>query len=901
MTELEITERVIGKPNSNVLCSNGVLEGNATMHTNIEIESRHFNIDGWMDKKEKLALLCFAANEFDLKQFLALPGCNPNIAAQFILQQFSSQNTKIDLLYLDLADLPNLAPVAQHLKLMARGGIVCIDGAPDGDILNEIRRDKLEPILETADFSIFARSDGERPIRSMHYEIDLFRRKYFFETIRLSRSTTINLLPLVVVVVLAYRHEQYIAECLNSILIQKGNFRMRVIILDDASTDRTAELASIVIAGQSNDRIEFDFRCHPNNIGMVKNFGESIRLAAGCDYLTFCEGDDFWSADTRIQEHIDFLAAHPECVMSFNTIERCLADGSARKIFSDHANNPHLVIDGKILAANNLPGNLAACFYYGALVEIIPEEMFDLYAGDWLFNMYCAQFGGVGHLKKPLSVYRQHVGGIWSGETKDKIDKTWKLVEEYNNFLDYQYDEGFQEYKKRLLFHWGNDCPVETGKFDLLILDNIFPSSRSGFSLEEFTSYLSEFPKAMVLASGLALSVLGDRPLNDVARKFQRKNPKLANRVVTTGGDFPIQLFKLLYVHFLSKAYALLPLAEAKKTPFVFTLYPGSGFVLNNPECDHKLKRVFDSPCFLKVIVTQKITYDYIVGRNLCPIDKVEMIFGVVMPQEAFFELSTNYKLRWGFGKTRLDICFMAHRYTQYGEDKGYDVFVNLASMLCKLHDDIYFHVVGPYDHRVIDVSAFRDRIVFRGSLDPEQFDDFFKDMDLIMSPNISGKIFPGSFDGFPTASCTEAGLRGTAIFACDEFSSGEGRFTDGQDIVLINYDLEHIVNKVEEYYRNPAELKAIGERGRRRILDLYSYESQMKPRIRMLQELISTPFVFHPMSIQKPEPSIAGNVDDKRNAFSRVERSRVWKMLRKYSPELLRRFYRSYIKSHIS
>lgn len=824
------------------------------------INSQHidrFNPESHLDDTEKLALLNFLAKEFNLKQhFLPQVATNSKVVLQFIQHQFSSRNLKADLIYLSDADLNNFDPqLAENcLKLLSSNGIICVDGTLDIAILSNLFANQLEPILELSNFSVYARCDGENPIRSLRYRLDIFRRKYFVETTRLLPVANVDGLPLIAVVVLAYCHEQYITECLNSILMQKGNFRMRVIILDDASPDKTAEVVKSVIAGQSNDRVEFDFRRHPENIGMVKNFGESIRLGAECDYLTFCEGDDFWSSDTRIQQHLDFLAAHPECIMSFNSIEKCAADGSSREIFSDHANNPDDILDGLKLAANNLCGNLAGCFYHGSVVKVIPPELFDLYTGDWMLNMYCAQFGGVGHLRKVLSVYRQHDGGVWSGEKQNKVDKAWQLIGDYNLFLDYQYDQGFQQYKKRLLTHWAIDSVNKQGKFDLLIMDDVFPSPRSGFSLAEFTMYLNEFPTSIVLTTGLALPVLDDKTLKEVLQSFQRQNPTLGNRLISeetmiSDINFPVKLFKLLYVHFLTKAYALLPLAEAAHVPFVFTLYPGSGFVLNNPECDKKLKRVFDSPCFLKVIVTQQITFDYIVSRNLCPVDKVEMIFGVVMPQEALSHSSIDEKLRWGFGKDRLDICFMAHRYTQYGEDKGYDVFVNVASALCQSYDNIFFHVVGPYDHRVINVDAFKEKIVFHGSLDPEQFDGFFQTMDLIMSPNISGKIFPGSFDGFPTASCTEAGLRGTAIFATDEFNSGaDGRFTDGENIVLIHYDLKHITDKVEDYYKDPAKLKLLGEKGRERILELYSYESQMLPRIKLLREAIDS---SHPEALK--------------------------------------------------
>jgi len=809
-------------------------------------EVKRFIKSGCLEPAEKLSLLNFLTKEFDLKQYISLQtDFSSSIAAKFILQQLYTQKMKVDLIYLDDADLHSFNPesLENNLKLLSRKGVVCVDG--DATVLHETFCNLLEPILEVPNFSIYARRNGENPIHSMCYRVDIFRRKYFIETTRHLPNSNADGLPLVAVVVLAYNHESYITECLNSILMQKGQFRMRVIILDDASPDKTAEIIQAVISNQSNEWIEFDFRIHPQNIGMVKNFGESIRLAADYDYLTFCEGDDFWSSDTRIQQHLDYLAAHSDCVMSFNTIEKCAADGSSREVFSDHANNPDDIIDGLTLAANNLCGNLAGCFYHGSVIKVIPEEMFNLYAGDWLFNMYCSQFGGVGHLKLPLSVYRQHEGGVWSGQKENKLDKTLQLVEEYNIFLDYQYDQGFQKYKKRLLVHVESESVHKTGKFDLLIVDDVFPSPRSGFSLTEFTTYLNEFPASMVLATGLALPVLGDSPLREVLQSYQRQNPILGNRVIAdevmiSDLNFPIKLFKLLYVHFLAKAYAILPMVEAAHVPFAFTLYPGSGFVLNDTECDKKLKRVFDSPCFLKVIVTQQVTFDYIVDRNLCPIEKIEMIFGVVMPQEAFTHTSIANKQRWGFEKDRLDICFMAHRYTQYGEDKGYDVFINVARILCKRYDNIYFHVVGPFDHHVINVTNLKNRITFHGSLDPDQFDGFFQNMDIIMSPNISGKIASGSFDGFPTASCTEAGLRGTAIFAIDEFNSGgNGRFTDEENIVLLHYDLEYIANKIEKYYTSPDKLKLIGEQGRSRILDLYSYKSQMLPRIALIRELM--------------------------------------------------------------
>lgn len=867
------------------------------------MEQHLFQIESGIDCDEKLSLLNFMVREFDLDQLITLSGKNLEVASEFSFQELSRRKLKADLIYCDLSDYSgNYQPLQEkYFDLISKNGVICIDGVDGSEIFNQIPVEKFEPLFMVNKFFVFAGINGKRSISSMKYQIDLFRRKHFFELDRINRNVTKGSLPLVAVVVLTYKHENYITECLGSVFRQTGMFRMRIIIIDDASSDKTASVVQNIISDFNDSSIKIEFISNKINCGVVKNLSTAVRLAAGCDYLTFCEGDDFWSSDTRVQNHLDFLKDHPECVMSFNTIELCSADGRIRKVYEEQAGQPQDVLCAEDLAATNIIGNFSACFYDGSLIKIIPEKLFDIYTVDWMFNVYCAQFGGIGHLRKPLSVYRQHGGGEWSSRQEfDKAVTLSELSSEYNCFLDYQYNEGWQKYKKILLGWMCHHYPEQVEKFDLLILDDVFPSKCSGFRYAEFTAYLKNFPRAFALVSGATLSILEDNSLNDLIRNYQRRYPEMGNRIMTSAGDFPIRFAKLLYVNFLNNAYALLPIAEEARVSFAFTLYPGGGFVLGSTECDSKLRRIFDSPSFRKVIVTQQISYDYLIERRLCPADKIEMIFGVVMPQDSFVDPIPKDKIRWGFGKQRMDICFMAHRYTPHGEDKGYDVFINAACRLRKKYDDIYFHIVGPYDRRLIDVSPIHDRVEFHGTLNPEQMDDFFKDMDIIMSPNISGKIRPGSFDGFPTASCTEGGLRGTAIFCTDEFNSAEGHFVDGQDFVLIKYDLNHIVTMLEHYYCNPEALKAIGECGSRRIQNLYSYQSQMAPRVQMLKELIASPFIFDVNMLQNLKPCLPSSSFDPLNVTVCPVPSRAWKWLKKRCPESLRQFYRKFIKRHV-
>lgn len=864
-----------------------------------------FKRDHFSDE-DKLGLLNFLMQEFGLQQPLVLKGADVALSARFIAKQYSLRGKKIDLLLLDsIPAQQSDAAVAKLFNLLSGRGLVCIESKDVAPAVLKSLHHAFEPVLIVPGFSIFSKPGGECSIRSARYRVDLYLRKLHFQKSCLISKGPEHL-PLVTVVVLTYKHEAYIAECINSVLRQQGAFRMRIIVIDDVSPDNTAQVVRSTIENQQNERISIEFHANTKNVGVVGNLATSVELAKGCDYLTFCEGDDFWTSDTRIQQHIDLLATHPESVMSFNSIELCVSDGSSREIFSVHKNLERDTITGLEMAEHNLIGNFTACFYRGPLLDVIPAEIFDIYTVDWFFNIYCAQFGSIAHLKQPLSVYRQHVGGEWSARKElDKATTLIDLIDQYNEFIDFNYDEGFQKYNFEL-YSWVDGKYADSfEKLDLIIVDDVFPSRRSGFRHVEFTAYLKAFKRSLVLTTGATLHVLETASINSVIREYQHTYPELGNRVMLKNEAFPLAIGKLLYVTFISNAYALLPSAEALNIPFVFTLYPGGGFALNSIECDKKLKRIFDSPCFQKVIVTQQVIYNYITEKHLCPADKIEMIFGVVMPEMAN-ERPPLKKNRWGFGKDRLDVCFMAHKYTTYGEDKGYDVFINAASILRQRYDNIFFHVVGPYNKSVIDVGTFSDRITFHGSLNPEEFDDFFQDMDIIMSPNISGKIFPGSFDGFPTASCTEAALRGTAIFAYDEFNSAQGRFTDGEDIVLLKYDLWDIVRLVEKYRADPAALKAVGEAGIGRVRALYSHEAQLAPRIELLRQVISNPVITSasvdplPLVMQNVEPASESVKDVASQSVAPGPRGRL-STLRKCCPEPIKKVYRLWKARHVS
>src|SRR3990170_5532669 len=173
------------------------------------------------------------------------------------------------------------------------------------------------------------------------------------------------------------------------------------------------------------------------------------------------------------------------------------------------------------------------------------------------------------------------------------------------------------------------------------------------------------------------------------------------------------------------------------------------------------------------------------------------------------------------------------------GADKGYDVFVEAARLISRAHEDASFHVVGPFDESDVDISGLEGRISFYGTRPTEFFPSFYSCMDAIISPNAPFLLAPGAFDIFPLGSCIEAGSCGVGVFCTDPLEQNVA-FKDGEEIVLVPRDAEAISETVSWYLEHSEALGELSERGREAFRRVFDIDAQMKPRLRLLSELMN-------------------------------------------------------------
>jgi glycosyltransferase involved in cell wall biosynthesis len=197
-----------------------------------------------------------------------------------------------------------------------------------------------------------------------------------------------------------------------------------------------------------------------------------------------------------------------------------------------------------------------------------------------------------------------------------------------------------------------------------------------------------------------------------------------------------------------------------------------------------------------------------------------------------------------------LDICFTAHKYTSDGHDKGYDIFLEVAKRLAQKYTECRFHVVGGFGPDDLPIDGLDGRITFYGGQTQEWLAQFYLDKDLILLCNVPFIICEGAFDGFPTGCGSDAMLNKLALFCTDPLAMN-CEFVDGRDLVIVPHDANAIVEKLSWYRDNPSALRNLAENGKRQAERVYSFQSQLKPRIKILKREMETSFmraIFSPL-----------------------------------------------------
>jgi glycosyltransferase involved in cell wall biosynthesis len=220
--------------------------------------------------------------------------------------------------------------------------------------------------------------------------------------------------PLVSVACITYNHEKFIAQAIESVLMQVTDFPVELVIGEDCSTDGTRAIVQEYAA-------KYPGVIRPllpdKNLGMAKNY-ESVRLACRGKYIAWLEGDDFWILPKKLQMQVDLMEANPHYSMcgTKTLLSICGPDGIEKEsrflapftIQEEYGLDEFLL--GYTMHTTSMMLRNGIIDYPAWLADIVMLR-------DTCVFILHADKGPVGYINKVASCYRLHEGGIWTSKT----------------------------------------------------------------------------------------------------------------------------------------------------------------------------------------------------------------------------------------------------------------------------------------------------------------------------------------------------------------------------------------------------------------------------------------------------------------------------------------------------
>lgn len=256
-----------------------------------------------------------------------------------------------------------------------------------------------------------------------------------------------------------YNHEKYIADAIESFLEQQTNFKYEILIHDDASTDRTADIIREYEKKYPNlikpiYQTENQYSLAGNSVDKI-----NIKRALG-KYIAVCEGDDYWTDKYKLQKQIDYMESHPECSLCVHAGYVVSAvDKKIQNINRPNKGEKSFTIEEVIEGGGGLFLTNSILFPK-KFIQITPAFLENAPVGDYPLVINLSLQGKVHYIDEFMSAYRVGNSESWTGKTTSNIEKITThfleistMLDELNQYTNYQYNDAIKRTKENNQVH----------------------------------------------------------------------------------------------------------------------------------------------------------------------------------------------------------------------------------------------------------------------------------------------------------------------------------------------------------------------------------------------------------------------------------------------------------------
>lgn len=208
---------------------------------------------------------------------------------------------------------------------------------------------------------------------------------------------------------ITFNHAPFIAQCIEAFLDQRCDFKVEIIIYDDASTDGTADIVReyakkypTIIKPILSERNLF-------SLGVNPYYAFTFPAARGA-FIAICDGDDYWTESGKLAKQVEVMQSDPGIAITYG------------RVFGDPGGNRTIPFSAGMerdlspVELQSFPAiNTATTCFRNPNLEVAPQFLRYSPIGD---QTVWAIVGGMGrgHFMESLAPvgYRIHSGGIFS-------------------------------------------------------------------------------------------------------------------------------------------------------------------------------------------------------------------------------------------------------------------------------------------------------------------------------------------------------------------------------------------------------------------------------------------------------------------------------------------------------
>lgn len=184
------------------------------------------------------------------------------------------------------------------------------------------------------------------------------------------------------VIIPCYNFENYIEDCILSVLNQITEFDFEIIVGDDCSEDGSIS----IIESIKNEKIRIIK--NKNNLGFYQNIKNLILYSKG-EYISYLDGDDYLTDNRKLQMQVDFLNKNPDYVMHSTGCQYIEKDGKLTGVFVTPLFEDLSIKD--LLKTNYVSFGRT----FRNIPNIVKDWMTQMPFLDWCLNFELAKYGKI--------------------------------------------------------------------------------------------------------------------------------------------------------------------------------------------------------------------------------------------------------------------------------------------------------------------------------------------------------------------------------------------------------------------------------------------------------------------------------------------------------------------------